>query len=343
MAQRWDADRRQWVDDGGTGDGPDGRESRDGAGRPGGARHEDGAAPDGEQWWAAATQAGVPRPDAPPAPGPGTGPGVAGPPPPREPWPADRPAPGWSPPVPQWPAGAAPAPGGGRAPGAGDSRRLLPVIVAVAVLAGGLGGGLWALTREGTSDGGGARGGPAGPAVTVTATPGAPSDGAYATGDEGPAAAPGSPAAPAPPPGYSRVADPLGYSVDVPVGWVRARTEGKLAPVVTYTAPGGDRRLMVFEVKEVTAAESSAQAQDIAEGFAGYRFLDRRSGADWSEFSYRYDSRLNGVVQTVDHRFRAADGTPYAIVAGSPAGTDLAEQLRTAVDSFCPRGADCRR
>lgn len=222
------------------------------------------------------------------------------------------------------------------------------MIVAVAVLAGGVGGGLWALTRDDAAGGRALGGSSAGPAVTVTATAGLPSDSPDkpdspdATGDEGAYADPGSPGAPAPSPGYIRAVDPLGYTVDVPVGWAREQAQGKLAPVVTYTAPGGDRKLMVFEVKEVSAADSSAQAQDIAEGFKGYQYLDRRSGAGWAEFSYRYDSKRYGLTETVDHRFQAANGTPYAIVVSGPAGTDLSEQLATALDSFCPNGSDCR-
>jgi hypothetical protein len=238
-----------------------------------------------------------------------------------------------------WPGGVA-TPGGGQAPRAGDSRRLLLVIVAVAVLAGGVGGGLWALTRGDSA--GHPNAGPSGPAVTVTATqPGVSPDTANTSGGEGAYADPAATTAPAPSPGYSRADDPLGYTVDVPDGWAREETQGKLAPVVTYTAPGGNRRLMVFEVKEDSVTESSAQAEGIAEGFRGYQYLDRQSGADWTEFSYRYDSKQWGATQTVDHRFQAADGTPYAIIASGPPGADMTEQLTTAVNSFCPTGFAC--
>ncbi|MET7743969.1 hypothetical protein [Streptomyces sp. NPDC005385] len=340
MAQRWDADRRQWVDDGDEGDG------REGGGRsdPSDGGQGDGEQGNGDQWWAAATQAGAVRPDLYPPQPTGTpgAPGAPGGPPPsqQQAWPPQQQSPAWSPPVQPWPGGGAPVPGGGQGQGPGDSRKLLLVIVAVAVLAGGVGGGLWAITRDDAS-GGRMEGGSAGPAVTVTATTGVPSDGPYGTGDEGAYADPASPTAPAPSPGYSRAVDPLGYSVDVPAGWARDQTQGKLAPVVTYTAPGGDRKLMVFEVKEVSVTDSSAQAQDIAEGFKGYRYLNRRSGADWTEFSYRYDSRQFGPTGTIDHRFQAADGTPYAIVASGPAGTDMSDQLTTALDSFCPAGSAC--
>ncbi|MET9408320.1 hypothetical protein ABZX90_21525 [Streptomyces sp. NPDC002935] len=350
MAQRWDADRRQWVDDGtGRTDGGGVQDGADAGGVP----------PDGEQqWWAAATQAGPPRPD--PCPPAASAPPQPLPPPTQQPqqpqhhqWPQQQPQPpqSWSHPnthpnaqSPSWPGGGAPT-GGGQGRGSGDSRRLLLVIVAVAVLAGGVGGGLWALTRDDQPRHTGAS--PAGPAVTVTATrPGATSDTPDAlntAGSEGVYADPSGTTAPEPEPapGYSRAVDPLGYTVDVPDGWARDETQGKLAPVVTYTAPGGNRRLMVFEVKEISVTESSAQAQDIAEGFKGYQYLDRRTGADWTEFSYRYDSKQYGPTQTLDHRFQAADGTPYAIIASGPAGADMTEQLTTAVNSFCPTGFAC--
>ncbi|WP_406838571.1 hypothetical protein ACICHK_24530 [Streptomyces sp. AHU1] len=327
MAQRWDADRRQWVDDG-TGLTDGGVQDGVDAG---------GAPPAGDQqWWAAATQAGPLRPGAhPPA-------GSVPPPPPQ--WaPSQQQAQAaWSHQQSQpqtWPGGVVP-PGGGQARGVGDPRRLLLVIVAVAVLAGGVGGGLWALTRGDSARHPEAH--TSGPSVTATTTrPDAAPGTSNTSGGEGAYTAPAVTTAPAPSPGYSRSVDPLGYTVDVPDGWAREETQGKLAPVVTYTAPGGDRRLMVFEVKETSVTESSAQAQSIAEGFRGYQYLDRRSGTDWTEFSYRYDSKQYGTTQTVDHRFQAADGMSYAVIVYSPPGTDMTEQLMTAVNSFCPAGADC--
>ncbi|MCX4988957.1 MULTISPECIES: hypothetical protein [unclassified Streptomyces] len=334
MAQRWDADRRQWVDDG-TGR-PEGGQVQDGA-------DAGGAPPDGgQQWWAAATQAGSPRPDhyppaapVPPQPMPQQ--------PPQHPWPQQQ-SQSWShpqspPQSPPWPGGGA-MPGGGGPQRAGDSRRLLLVIVAVAVLAGGVGGGLWALTRDDPA--GHPDAGPTGPAVTVTASqPGATPDTLNTSGSEGAYADPAETAAPEPSPGYSRAVDPLGYTVDVPDGWAREEKQGKLAPVVTYTAPDGNRRLLVFEIMEPSAAESSAQAESIAQGAKDYQYLDRRTGTGWTEFSYSYYDKRYGATQTVDHRFQAADGTPYAVVASGPTGTDLTEQLTTAVNSFCPTGFDC--
>ncbi|MFI0965340.1 hypothetical protein ACH4S8_28665 [Streptomyces sp. NPDC021080] len=330
MAQRWDADRRQWVDDG-TGL-PDGG-VQDGV-------DAGGAPPTGEQWWAAATQAGPLRPDAPPPVG-----SVPPQPPPQQQWAQSQQQAqaAWShqqsqPPT--WPGGVVPPGGGGRPPGSGDARRLLLVIVAVAVLAGGVGGGLWAVTRGDSARHPQAH--TSGPSATVTTTqPGVTPDTSNASGGDGVYTAPAVTTAPAPAPGYSRSVDPVGYTVDVPAGWARQEKQGKLAPVVTYTAPDGVRSLLVFEIKEDSVSESSAQAQSIAEGARGYQYLDRRSGTDWTEFSYRYDSKETGPTQNIDHRFQAADGTPYAIVAGSPPGTDMTQQLATAVNSFCPSGYAC--
>ncbi|MFJ6505723.1 hypothetical protein [Streptomyces sp. NPDC091879] len=111
--------------------------------------------------------------------------------------------------------------------------------------------------------------------------------------------------------------------------------------MVTYTAPGGQRQLTVFEVKEISAKKSSAQAQSIAEGFKDYHFLDRLTGPEWTEFSYRYDSKKYGATKTVDHRFRAADGTFYAIIASGPSSADMSDQLTKAVNSLCPTGTRC--
>ncbi len=77
------------------------------------------------------------------------------------------------------------------------------------------------------------------------------------------------PTTPEPLPGYSRSVDSVGYTVDVPDGWVREEVQGKLAPVVTYTAPGGSSRLMLFEVKESSLAESSSQAEAISQKLPG--------------------------------------------------------------------------
>jgi hypothetical protein len=230
------------------------------------------------------------------------------------------------------------------------------VVVAVALLGGGAGGGVWALTRD-DSSGGGAAGG-ARSSVTVTATEGARSgeEGSEGSGSadasegEGTLADPQSPLASpyaSPSPGYSRAVDALGYTVDVPEGWTRTvdRRSGKPA-VVHYSAPGGGGVLDLFEVIEPSPADSLDQAEnDPSFGFvaklAGYRVIDRRTGADWAELTYRYDDEQDGPTQVVDHRFTAPDGTPYAIRSSGVEGTDVTTPFQMALDSFCPTGADC--
>ncbi|MGW7262468.1 hypothetical protein [Streptomyces sp. NPDC054842] len=358
MRQRWDADGQRWVDD-------DGAAGAAGAGgQPGGAGpardpDRDGGGPDGagpggaprdpqQQWWASAqTQSAVFPPPAPP------------PPPQRQPQAPPQPRPHQQP-QPQPPyAGpqswGAPVPGTGQPPPPGPAgpRRLLLVIVAVALLAGGVGGGVWALNRDDATDRAGSGG--ARSSVTVTATQGVPSaqgsgseeGGGTLTESGSPTASPSASPSPSPSPGYSRSVDAAGYTVDVPEGWVRSvdRREGKPS-VVHYTAPGGGAELELFEVIESSAADSLYQAEnDPSFGFvtklAGYRVLNRRSGGDWAEIGYRYDDVQDGALEVVDHRFRAADGTAYAIRSVGAEGTDVLGPLRAALNSFCPTGASC--
>jgi hypothetical protein len=64
----------------------------------------------------------------------------------------------------------------------------------------------------------------------------------------------------------------------------------------------------------------------------------------WAELSYRYRDEDKGSRQVIDHRFRAADGTLYAIRSSGPANLDpdlVRSPLATAVSSFCPAEAEC--
>ncbi|WP_225877376.1 hypothetical protein [Streptomyces resistomycificus] len=148
--------------------------------------------------------------------------------------------------------------------------------------------------------------------------------------------------------GYRRAEDPVGYSVDIPEGWIRTQKQGRLAPVVSYDAPADGRRLQIFRLAEDTPAESL----DLAEnhpgyGFAaqpGYRPLDRAFGTAWSELTYRYDDPATGPRRVVDHRFESAGGTLYAIRSSGPETLTAAavrEPLTRAVGSFCPTGKKC--
>ncbi|MCT9084535.1 hypothetical protein [Streptomyces fulvoviolaceus] len=218
------------------------------------------------------------------------------------------------------------------APPARHGVRRALVAFAVSVLLGvGVGVGVWLLIRD-TSVGSGSGAGPgAGPAASVTATTPPPDSNSPSTAV-----------------GYRRTEDPIGYAVEIPAGWARTEKQGRLAPVVTYDAPADGRRLQIFRLTEATPAESLDLAEnDPGYGFSrqpGYQVLDRASGADWSELSYRYDDTDLGPRQVVDHRFEAADGTLYAIRSTGPENL-TPELVRTpltrAVDSFCPAGREC--
>ncbi|MEU9590096.1 hypothetical protein AB0D84_10270 [Streptomyces sp. NPDC048193] len=228
---------------------------------------------------------------------------------------------------------------------------MLVALTATAVLGAGVGAGVWALTRDHGADRAGAA-----PATGVT-VPEAPTAAASDT-----APTPAAPAAPPAPsasasasvspsaaPGYRLAQDPVGYAITVPEGWRRHEKQGESAPVVTYDSPGDGRQLQIFALAE----ESPAASLDLAEnapgyGFArqpGYRALTRDADGDaFAELTYRYDDEDRGPRQVIDHRFRAADGTPYAIRSSGPETLDAAllrEPLTTAVESFCPAGGQC--
>ncbi|MFD7875476.1 hypothetical protein ACFV5G_15450 [Streptomyces sp. NPDC059766] len=239
--------------------------------------------------------------------------------------------------------------------------RLLLVITATVVLGAGVGTGLWYLTRDPATRPGAAptvaapaAGGTAATDETAasadtadTATTPATDATSAPPADPAPAKSPAAPTGPAAP-GYGTVRDPVGYSVTVPEGWTRRQKQGELAPVVSYDSPDDGRRLQIFALAESTPAESLDLAEhDPGYGFArqpGYRVLDRRSDTAWSELTYRYDDADGGPRQVIDRRFRAADGTLYAIRSSGPENlaADLVRApLTTAVASFCPSGARC--
>ncbi|MFG2786836.1 hypothetical protein [Streptomyces sp. NPDC048419] len=275
-------------------------------------------------WASAETHTGSPMPSAWP------------PPPPPLPVPGPGPVPATTVPTPA----VAPAPRSG-------ARNVLLAFVAVAVLGAGAGAGAWYLTRDHSTGNG------AGPgtsvSVTVTTTPTqstTATDTPTATGT--PSASTLVSPSSSPSVGYRRAQDPVGYSVDVPESWTRRQTQGKLAPVVYYDNASDGRQLQIFEVTEDTPYQSLTLAEtDPGFGFAkqrGYQPLGRDRGDTWAELTYRYDDKDKGARQVIDHRFRAADGTLYAIRSSGPADLDpeqVREPLAAAVRSFCPTGAQC--
>ncbi|GDY85439.1 hypothetical protein SAVCW2_46380 [Streptomyces avermitilis] len=311
------------------------------------------APPTPEEPWSSPPSPSAEEPWSSPAPAPPEEPWAA-PPPAEEPWspPPSASTPWSSPPPPPPPdswSSPVPVVGGGTPPGSGGSRRTLVLVAVLAVLAGaGVGVGAWVLTRDDSTEHTGAAG--AGPSVTVTATATAGEDAAgqggstLSDGDSVGTDAQPSSAAAQPSPGYSRAVDPVGYTVDVPQGWVREEKRGVSAEVVTYASPDDGRTLKLFQVVENTPAESLDLAENGPGGFDGladFHVLDRSSGADWARLDYRYDDPKSGTTQVIDHRFTAADGTLYAIRSSGPSGLDVAEPFTVALNSFCPTGASC--
>ncbi|MFR0357788.1 hypothetical protein [Streptomyces sediminimaris] len=277
-------------------------------------------------WASAETRTGGPVPSAWP------------PPPPPPPLPGPGPVPATTVPAPA----VAPAPRHG-------ARNVLLALVVVAVLGAGTGAGVWYAVRDRSA--GAAP--DTGVGVTVTGTPSqnpAPTQTPAATGTPpaAPLASPPPSLPSSPSAGYRRAQDPVGYSLDVPDGWTRRQTQGKLAPVVYYDEATDGRQLQIFQVTEDTPYQSLTLAEtDPGFGFAkqrGYQPLGRDRGDTWAELTYRYDDRDKGARQVIDHRFQAADGTLYAIRSSGPAGLDpeqVREPLAAAVRSFCPTGAQC--
>ncbi|MEU4035976.1 hypothetical protein [Streptomyces collinus] len=246
--------------------------------------------------------------------------------------------------------------------------RLVALVLAMVLVGAGAGFGVWYLGRD--------RGGTGTPAASAPAT-GVSASASDASDDSaggapaaaGSGSAPGSasgsgttsgtssgtssdPAAADPgrtaPAGYRLVHDPVGYAVSVPAGWTRREKQGEKAAVVFYDSPSDGRQLQIFQLSEATVTESLDLAEnDPGYGYAresGYQALDRSSGDTWAELSYRYDDPDKGARRVVDHRFRAADGTLYALRASGPERLSDAlvrAPLSTALASFCPTGAAC--
>ncbi|MEU9974890.1 hypothetical protein [Streptomyces sp. NPDC051014] len=217
------------------------------------------------------------------------------------------------------------------------SGRVLAAVVALVLVAGLVGLGVWYLGRD---DGGRSEAGAASPSAHPSTGPASRTAGS-------PTAASAS-AAPSVAAGYRVAHDPVGYTLDVPKGWTRRQQQGEKAPVVYYDSPSDGRQVQIFALSEATPAESLDLAEnDSGFGYAkqpGYRPGARASGAGWAELSYRYDDRDKGTRQVIDHRFQAADGTLYAIRSSGPAALAaglVRAPLTAALDSFCPAGAGC--
>ncbi|MFE7837235.1 hypothetical protein ACFU53_14715 [Streptomyces sp. NPDC057474] len=250
-------------------------------------------------------------------------------------------------------------------PGRGSPwSRTTAVIVLAALLGGGAGFGVWALSRDdGTTRTTSTNSSPPTPSPSVSSAgpeddgntaPATPKQsGADADGGSGGDAGSDADSDPGGAPGYVRSDDPAGFTVDVPSGWNRtAKTPTDKPTVVTYESPDGSRTLQLFLVSEGTPAESMDLAENESYGFArlpGYRVLDRSAPDDesYSEVVYRFDGEGEpGPRQVIDHRFRTADDTIYGVRLSAPESTpldELREPVTMVVTSLCPTGVTCVR
>ncbi|MFI1413432.1 hypothetical protein ACH4Y0_26435 [Streptomyces sp. NPDC020707] len=155
------------------------------------------------------------------------------------------------------------------------------------------------------------------------------------------------------PAGYESQEDPEGFRVALPTGWERdSRSSQYGIDVVDYRSPDGTRRLQVFQVMETSPYESLQVAQVEARKLDGYEAVSLTevpggTGQD-AEHEYRADEvageQGGGTRHVIDHRFEAADGERYALVAyGSDADgpEDERELVDTALLWFCPPGTQC--
>ncbi|MGW4165119.1 serine/arginine repetitive matrix protein 2 [Streptomyces sp. NPDC004788] len=266
----------------------------------------------------------APPPAAPdPAPGYGSGPGAApaygpGPGPAPAYGPGPGPAPAYGPVVPPPPPpsylpGAVPA--DASAPRSGPSRNVLVAGAVVAVLvAGGVGG--WFLWGRDGGSGGTGQGPTAAPSVTVSEAPSTGSDEPSASES---ASAPASPSEGAPPAGFRLVEDDAGFTIAVPEGWNRTTSGAS----VFYNAPDGASLVQVFTIDEpgLTPYEALQQtSRDLAEKNPGYQEVGLdRTGTDGkeAELVYSYD-RTEGRRKVVDRAFTGSDGRQYAVLAAGP-------------------------
>ncbi|MGW2703514.1 hypothetical protein [Streptomyces sp. NPDC001340] len=265
--------------------------------------------------------------------------------PPPPPWASAETSTAPAPPAPP-PWAAAPAYTGGPvaspsyapAPRRVHGGRLVALVVAMALVGAGSGFGVWYLGRDRVGSGTPSTSAPAA-GVTVTAS--------ASTTPRTPASTP-PPASRQLPAGYRLVHDPVGYTLAVPDGWTRRQKQGEKATVVFYDSPSDGRQLQIFELAESTVTESLDLAEnDPGYGYShepGYQALTRSSSDSWTELSYRYDDPDKGARRVVDHRFRAPDGTLYAIRSSGPERLSdgrVRAPLVAALDSFCPTGVSC--
>ncbi|MEV4434698.1 hypothetical protein [Streptomyces sp. NPDC049585] len=252
------------------------------------------------------------------------------------------------------PDGAAPPPDTAYDPAdeppSGASRAsVLAGALAGVVLAGGIGTGIWALVHNSDDDKGGSTNlvtpssspwpSPS-PSGTYGGTSGGYTYNPYPTPTSGifGSSATSDPGAR---PGFVRTADPSGYRLDVPTGWLRSRQKTS----VFYTSPGGARLLQVFpfDPQRATPYDSLAESETYISGYSGYRksSLSHVVGpGDPAELEYTYVQPDSTTRYVVMRAYRAPDGNQYALLSAGPDSDRSAVRsvYRALVDSFCPTG-----
>ncbi|MGP2439286.1 hypothetical protein [Streptomyces sp. JW3] len=157
------------------------------------------------------------------------------------------------------------------------------------------------------------------------------------------------------PAGFAPYDDPEGFRTALPAGWDRANRSSQYGiDVVDFRDPSGPRRLQVFQLAEDSPYASVADAQQDSLKLDGYQeihlqYASNPTGGEAAEHEYTTDE-LTGEPATgsghhvIDHRFAAADGQNYALVAYGSAADGLEDErelLDTARAWFCPPGTEC--
>ncbi|MFF1379307.1 hypothetical protein [Streptomyces sp. NPDC058308] len=248
------------------------------------------------------------------------------------------------------PDATAPSPGPPRSPEpdsvvTNPQRRLILSLIAIVVCAV-LGVGTWLLVDRSSDNGSGTLSGPASPTATnsptdapTTETTDEPTTEPTATEPTASASSPVSDGG-QPAPGYTRVEDEAGFTVDVRDGWQRT-TRGAS---VFYTSLDETHFLQIFQLNgpESTPYDSAAEAKRLASQLPGFSPVSlNRQGPDTDSnayLEYTYTNSQAGDRRIMDYRGTEADDVMYAVLVAAPVDerTTQFEILQNAVNSFCP-------
>ncbi|WP_330298167.1 hypothetical protein [Streptomyces sp. NBC_00503] len=238
-----------------------------------------------------------------------------------------------------------PVPPGPPRPDGPRGRWLTPTTAVVAVAALAIGAAaVWFVERERGDE-------PVPPGLTASSAP-ATGDASAAPAPTGTAASGPSPSASptrSPSPGASgstaheTVRDAKGFTVAVPVGWVREEA----ASGVFYRSPDRASLVQIFQVSEadlsplgaVQGASSYLRAQ--TSGYQEIRVGPAPGAADAGELVYEYDSaESHGRRRGIERVFFAQDGKKWAVLTAGPAPewTLTQEHHAAALAAFRPAG-----